>query len=65
MPNGSTGGMIDFMEEKDLKQIREVFREELKEVWEGNIEPAFVAIDEKLTVILKNHRWGDDRQFNN
>lgn len=44
------------MEEKDLQQIKQVFREEFKtgfregftEIWEGNLEPAFDSIHERM-----------------
>ena len=47
------------MDEKDLKQTREVVREEVKtgfregfaEVWEGNLEPAFNQIHESQSIM--------------
>lgn len=47
------------MDEKDLKQIREVVREEVQtgfhkafgEVWESNLEPAFGEVNERIDIL--------------
>lgn len=50
------------MDDKDLQQIRKVFREEFQtgfsQIWEGNLAPAFDsihedigALDERLTIV--------------
>src|SRR3989338_4051390 len=44
------------MDEKDLKQIKELFKQEFKvgfkdnltEFWEGNLEPAFSAVNDEI-----------------
>jgi len=47
------------MDKTDLEQIKELFREEFQigfrkgfaEIWEGNLEPAFDGINERLDVV--------------
>lgn len=49
------------MEEKDLKQIKELFRQEVKtgfkegftEIWIGNLEPAFDSTHERIDKLDK------------
>jgi predicted nucleic acid-binding Zn-ribbon protein len=40
------------MDQKDLEQIRQVFKEEFFQgfgvIWEGNLEPAFNAVNERI-----------------
>lgn len=39
------------MEEKDLKQIKDVFHEEFGQVWEHNLAPAFDEIEKRFVKI--------------
>lgn len=51
------------MDDKDLKQIKETFREGFKEIWEGNLGPAFNAVYERIDQ-LPTKAYLDDKIAN-